>query len=154
MHKVITVQAPQYRHYTLIRDFLDVAHLSMQEEAALATNCIKDRPGGLKLQNPALATKTCPALSSLPRNLTADVQYAADKCESLGLGQQLILHGNPSAVASRIWQSFDVIFCRICTSSAVCCFKAPSEANLTSLRPVVNPLFGCSSGKPVQDKLA
>ena len=25
-----------------------------------------------------------------------------------------------------MWQSFDVIFCRICTSSAVCCFRAPS----------------------------
>ena len=35
---------------------------------------------------------------------------------------------------SRIWQSFDVIFCRICTSSAVCCFRAPSVAILTSLR--------------------
>ena len=25
----------------------------------------------------------------------------------------------------RIWQSFDVIFCRICTSSAACCFRHP-----------------------------
>ena len=47
-----------------------------------------------------------------------------------------------------MWQSFDVIFCRMCTSSAVCCFRAPSVAILTSLRPAVNPLLGCSSGKP------
>ena len=40
------------------------------------------------------------------------------------------------------------------TSSAVCYFRAPSVAILTSLRPAVNPLHGCSSGKPVQDQLA
>ena len=33
-------------------------------------------------------------------NLTADVQHAINKCESLGPGQQLILHGNPSAIAA------------------------------------------------------
>ena len=42
---------------------------------------------------------TGPVWSSLPRNLTADVQYASDKCESLGPRQQPILHGNPSAIA-------------------------------------------------------
>ena len=83
----------------LISDFLDLAHLSIQEGAALATNWIKDRPKGLKLQNLALATMTVPVLSSLPRNLTADVQYAINNCESSGPGQQLILHGNPSAPA-------------------------------------------------------
>ena len=97
--KVIPVQAPQYRQYALISDFLDLAHLSIQEEAALATNSIKHRPEGLKLQNLALATVTGPMLSSLSRNLTADVQYAINKCESLGPKQQLILHGNPSAFA-------------------------------------------------------
>ena len=93
---MIPVQAPQYRPYALISDFLDLAHLS---EAALATKWIKDRPEGLKLQNLALATMTGPVLSSLPRNLTADVQYAFNKCESFGPGQQLILQGNPSALA-------------------------------------------------------
>ena len=46
-----------------------------------------------------MATMTGPVLSSLPRNLTADVQYAINKCESWGPGQQLIFHGNPSALA-------------------------------------------------------
>ena len=31
--------------------------------------------------------------------MTADVQHAINKCESLGSGKQLILHGNPSAIA-------------------------------------------------------
>ena len=82
--KVIPTQAPQYRQHALISDFLDLAHLSIREEAALATNWIKDRPEGLKLQNLALATMTGPTLSSFPKILTADVQYAIDKCESLG----------------------------------------------------------------------
>ena len=103
--KVIPVQAPQYRQYAVISDFLNLAHLSVREEAALATNWIKDRPEGLKLQNLALAISAC---------------------------------GSPST-------SF---FCRMCTSSAVCYFRAPSVAILTSLRPAVDPLLGCSSGKP------
>ena len=49
--KVISIQAPQHRQYSLISDFLDLANLSIREEAALATNWIKDRPEGLKLQN-------------------------------------------------------------------------------------------------------
>ena len=146
--RVIPVQAPQFRQYPLIGGFLDLANLSIQEEAALATNWIKDRPEGLKLQNLALATMTGPTLSNLPRNLTADVQYAVYKCESF-TGIHLHLQG----IFRRIRQSFDVIFCRICTSSAVCCFGAPLVAILTSLQPAVNPLLGCSSGKPVQDLL-
>ena len=65
----------------------------------MATNWIKDRPEGLKLQNLALATMTGPAMSSLPKHTKADVRYAINKCESLGSGKQLILHGNPSAIA-------------------------------------------------------
>ena len=49
--KVVPAQAPQYRQYALISDFLDLANLSFQEEAALATNWIKDQPEGLKEQN-------------------------------------------------------------------------------------------------------
>ena len=110
---MISIQAPQYRQYALISDFLDLANLSIREEAALATNWIKDRREGLKLQNLALATLTGPAVCSFPKNTTSDVQYVINKCESLGSGKQFILHGNPSAIAkdfSRIWQSFDVIF--------------------------------------------
>ena len=85
-----------------INDFLDLADLSVQEEAALATSWIKDRPEGLSLQNLALDTMAGPVMSSLPKNLTADVHYAINKCESWGSGKQLILHGNPSAIAANI----------------------------------------------------
>ena len=76
--KVIPTQAPQHRQH---------AHLSIREEAALATNWIRDRPGGLKLQNLALATTAGPVMSSSPKNLTADVQHAMNKCETLGSGK-------------------------------------------------------------------
>ena len=49
--KVISTQAPQYRQSALISDFLDLSHLSTREEATLATNWIKDRPEGMKLQS-------------------------------------------------------------------------------------------------------
>ena len=62
-------------------------------------NWINDRPEGSTLQNLALATMTGPAMSSLPKNRTGDVQYAIDKCESVGSGKQLILRKNPSAIA-------------------------------------------------------
>ena len=121
--EVISIQAPQYRQCALISDFLDVAKLSIGEEAVLAMNWIKDRPEGLTLQNLALATMTGPAVSSLPKNMTADVQYATNKCESLASRKPLSLHGNPSASAQdfspHMWQSFDVIVYRICTSNAV-----------------------------------
>ena len=78
--KVISIQAAQYRQYALISDFLDLANLAIRLEAALAT-------------------VTGPAMSSLPKNMTADVRYAINKCESLGSGKQLILHGHPSAIA-------------------------------------------------------
>ena len=38
-------------------------------------------------------------MSSLPKNKTADVQHAINKCESFGSGKQWILHGNPPAIA-------------------------------------------------------
>ena len=65
--KVSSLQAPQYWQYALISDFQDLAKLSIQEEAALATNWIKDPPEGLEIQNLALATKTGPAMSSFPK---------------------------------------------------------------------------------------
>ena len=46
-----------------------------------------------------LATRTGQSTGSYRKNLTADVRYAITKCESLGPGQQLILYGNPSAIA-------------------------------------------------------
>ena len=56
--KVIPTQAPQCRQLALISDFLDLANLRKQDEAALATNWIKDRHEGFKLQNLSLATRT------------------------------------------------------------------------------------------------
>ena len=109
--KVISVQAPQYRQHSLISDFLGLAHLSLQEEAALATNWIKDRPEGVKIQNLALATMTGPAMSSLPKNITAHVQHTVNKCESLGSRKQWILHGNPSAIAEYFSPHMEVLGC-------------------------------------------
>ena len=97
---MITVQAPQYRQHVLIGDFLDLANLSVQEEAALATNWIDDRLEGLRIQNFASATMAGQVMGSLPKKYTADAQHVMNTCESLGPGQQLILHGNPSAIAA------------------------------------------------------
>ena len=52
-----------------------------------------------KVRNLALTTMTGPAVRSFRKNMTAGVQYALNKCQSLGSGKQLILHGNPSAIA-------------------------------------------------------
>ena len=155
---MITVQAPQYRQYALISDFLDLAHLRRQEEAALATKWIKGPPEGMKLENLALATMAGPVLSSLPQNMTADVQYAIEKNASLWAqgNNRSFTQSNRHLQEKfpRIRQSSDVICCRICISSAVCCFRASLVEMLTSLRAAVNQLLGCSSGNPVQDQLA
>ena len=71
--QVIPTPAPQCRQYALVSDFLDLANLSIQEAAALATNWTKDRPEKLKLQNLTLATRTGRSAGSLPENRTADV---------------------------------------------------------------------------------
>ena len=97
--KVLSIQSPQYRQCALISDFLDLTKLCLRDEAALATNWIKDRPAGLKLQNLALATMTGPAMGSLQKNMAEDFQHAVNKCESLGSGKKLILHGDSSEVA-------------------------------------------------------
>ena len=73
---MISIQAPQYRQYALISDFLDFAYLRIREEAALATNWIKDLEG-LKLLNFALATMTGPAVRNQPKNTTADLTNAS-----------------------------------------------------------------------------
>ena len=153
--KVLSIQAPQYRQCALISYFLDLAKLSIREEAALATNGIKDRPEGLKLQNLALATMRGPAVRSQPKNMTADVMYAIDKCESLVSGKRLILHGNPSAIAKDCSPHMDVFRRHFPTKHFQCCMilQGTLEGTFKTL-PTVNPLFGCSSGKPVQDQLA
>ena len=70
---MISIRAPQYRQFALVSDFLDLANLSIREEAAMATNWIKDRPEGLKLQK-LLANLTGPAVRSQPKKMIADVQ--------------------------------------------------------------------------------
>ena len=42
---------------------------------------------------------TGPAMSSLPKTMTADVEYAIKKCDSLGSGKQLVRHWHPSKIA-------------------------------------------------------
>ena len=101
--RVISIQAPPYRQYALISDFLDLAELSIREEAALAMNWIKNRPEGLKRQNLVLVTMAGMAVRSFPENTIAGVQHATDKCESLGSWKQLILHGNPSAFGKKFF---------------------------------------------------
>ena len=51
------------------------------------------------------------------------------------------IHRQLQRIFLRIWQSFDVIFCWIFTSSAVWFSRAPSVAISTSLRSAVNPLL-------------
>ena len=123
MAKVLSIQAPQFRQFALISDFPDVANSSQREEAALATNWIKDRLQGLKLQNLALATITRPAIRSYPDNMTADVQHALNQCESLGSEKRLILYWNPSAITKDFFTAYlsssTSFFCRVCIWSAV-----------------------------------
>ena len=155
--KVISIQAPQYRQHALTSDFLDLANLSIREAAALAMNWIKDRSEGLKIQNLPLATMTGQAMSSFPKIWLQMFSMSSTNASDWAQGNSWSvtgIHRQLHRFFHRTWQSFDVIFCRICTSSAVWFLKAPSVAILTSLRPAVNPLPGCSSGKPVQDKLA
>ena len=119
---VIPAPAPQSRQHAPISDFLDLAHLSLQEEAASATNWIKDPPERSRLQNFALAIMAGPVMSSSPKNLTADVQHAITRCESLGSGKLLSFTGilrQLLGIFHRMWQSFDVNFCRTCAFQ--CC---------------------------------
>ena len=116
-----------------------------------ATNWIKDRPEGLKVQNLALATKTGPAMSSSPKHMKADVQLAINKCESLGSGKQLILHGNPSAIAKDFSPHVAVLRRLFLPNMQFeCCMfsRTLSEASSTSLRPAVNPRLGASLENP------
>ena len=87
--------------------------------------------------------------------MTADVQYAINKCWSLGSGQQLILHGNLSAISEDFSPHMAVL--RRHSSAeyelpVLYVTRAPQYRQY-ALRPAVNPLRGCSSGKPVQEPI-
>ena len=58
-------------------------------------------------------------MSILWKNLTADVQHAVTKCDLLGPGQQVILHGNPSAIAATFSPHMAVLRCVVFTEYAL-----------------------------------
>ena len=94
-------------------------------------------------ENFTSATRTGRSTGSLQENLTADVHCAINKFESLGSGKQLILHGNPSAIAKGF---FSVYGSPPTSFFAECALPMLSSvAILISLQPAVNPLPGCSS---------
>ena len=158
--EVISIQAPQYRQCALISDFLNVAKLSIGEEAALAMNWIKDRPEGLTLQNLALATMTGSSGEQFTEKY--DCRCSIRHLTNANLwpqGNQLSLHGNPSAMCSGLAH-------RTCGSpsrSVIAEYaipvlydspRHPRRQYRHPFRPAVNPLLECSSGKTVQDQLA
>ena len=131
---MISTQASQYRQFALISEFLDLANLSIREEAALATNWSKDRLEGLYLQNLALATITGKAIRRYPDNVTADVQHACNQCESFGSGKQLILHCNPSAISSDFSTAY--------VSSSTSCFAEYAIGVLFDITGTLGGNFG------------
>ena len=85
-----------------------------------------------------------PGCAQFSENMTADVQYAIDKCESLGSGKQLILHGHPSAIAQDFFSAYgspSTSFLPNMHFSALWFLNAPSEAISTSSLSAVNPLL-------------
>ena len=110
----------------------------------------------LQLQILTLTIMTAPAMSSLPKIETTDVHRVIDEGKLADSGEQLTLHGNPSAIAKDFSPYMTVLrrhFCCVCNLSAVWSSKALSMTILTYLRPAMNALLGYSSGKPVQDQL-
>ena len=87
--KTIPIQPPRFRQYALISDFLDLSNLGFQEEAALATNWIKDRREGLKIQNLALVTVTGPAMSSLLKKYDCRCSVCHKQMRVIGLRETI-----------------------------------------------------------------
>ena len=74
--RVTTGREPQCRQHALISDFLDLDNLSVQEEAAVATDLIDDLPEGLTLQEPCVSPPwQGPVMSSSPKK--SDCERAA-----------------------------------------------------------------------------
>ena len=96
---VVPAQAPQYRQCALVSEFMDLANLCVQEEAALAANWIKDRPEWLKLQNPYVGPPDGPIYRKVTRKSNCRRPLRNQQMRICGLKEQLILHGNPSAIA-------------------------------------------------------
>ena len=119
---MISIRAPQYRQHALISDCLDLAHLCLREEAALATNWIKDPPEGLKTTKPC--TGHC--------GRTGDEQFTDifDVCSPARSQQVRVLRTRTTIDPSResfgtcekflpAYGSFSTtFFCRACNSGA------------------------------------
>ena len=140
--KVIPAQAPQYRQHALISDFLDLAYLSTQEEAALATNWIKDRPEGLKSQNLDVGHQDGPIHKQFAEKSNCRRPLHHQRMRIFGLKETI----DPSRESIGNCKGFfpacgspSTSFFADCTSSAVCYFRATSVTILTSLQPAVNP---------------
>ena len=106
---------------------------------------------------PSVGHNYRPSITQLSKKMAADVQHALEKCESLGSGKQLILHGNPSAITGYYSPQMSVLRCHLLQNmqfERCMILQGTTEANVTSLLPAVNPLLGYSSEKPVQDQLA
>ena len=86
---MISIQAPQYLQFALISDFLDLANLSTIEEATLATNWIKDRPEGLKLQNLALSTILQASLTQLSKEYDCRCSARSKQMRATGLRETM-----------------------------------------------------------------
>ena len=90
--------------------------------AAVSARCVDERPPGpcqfghmkgsstghvldqgptksVKASEPCIGHHDRPNGEQNTKNMTTDVQYAINKCDSLGSGKHLILHGIPSATA-------------------------------------------------------
>ena len=155
--KVIPAQAPQNRQCALISDFLVLANLGIQCEAPFPTKWIKERPEVLKLRNLTLATRKGRSTGNLPENLTADVHYAINECESLGSRKQLILHGNPSGIARDFSQHMTVLRRHFLPNVHLqCCtlLQGTLDDDFDIFAASGESTAGCSSGKTVQDQFA
>ena len=98
--KVIPAQAPQYGHCALISDFLDLANFEHRRRRRSSIGHELDQGPTRRVEaaEPCVGNQDGPIYRQFTeKNLTADVHYASNKCESLGSGRQLILHRNPSA---------------------------------------------------------
>ena len=111
---MISIRAPQYLQYALIRDFLDLVNFSTPGNSS---GHRKRSKVDLKVEasEPGMGHCDRDGLRSHTKYLTADVQYAIDKCESLGSSKQFILHGKGihrklQKIFQCMWQSSDVTF--------------------------------------------
>ena len=71
---MIRSREPQSRQFALVSDLLDLAHLSVLDEAVLAPSWIKEQPEGLVLPNLALASTIQPVTDTL----SPDVQHVVE----------------------------------------------------------------------------